>query len=186
MTSARRLGSPARPGLARWGARYLRIFSFAVALVCLALPAAAQQQKQRLRVDDYVIDAQLFPATHQIAARARGNGTALDAVNPPVLKLHSALHPTKVEDAAGKTIPPERVTQDSTIRLSLPTALTKGTSTTFTFEYEGALQSGDDSPVPGLKLAYVSDDTSYLMYAGRWFPTLGYGTNRFTATFNIT
>src|SRR5207248_5020924 len=87
---------------------------------------------------------------------------------------------------AGHTLQVERVTQDSTIRLALPAAITKGTSTTFTFEYEGTLQSGDDSPVPGLKLAYVGDDTSYLLYAGRWFPMVGYETNRFTATINVT
>ncbi len=45
--------------------------------------------------------------------------------------------------------------------------------------------SADDSPVPGLKLAYIGDDTSYLLYAGRWFPVLGYGVNRFTATINL-
>ena len=38
----------------------------------------------------------------------------------------------------------------------------------------------------GLKLAYISDDTSYLLYAGRWFPVNAYGINRFTATINIT
>ena len=38
----------------------------------------------------------------------------------------------------------------------------------------------------GLKLAYVGDDTSYLLYAGRWFPVSGYGTNRFTANIKIT
>jgi hypothetical protein len=37
-----------------------------------------------------------------------------------------------------------------------------------------------------LKLASISDDTSYLLYAGRWFPVTGYGINRFTATINVT
>ena len=55
-----------------------------------------------------------------------------------------------------------------------------------TFEYEGVLDSADDSPVQGLKLAYIGDDTSYLLYAGRWFPVNAYGINRFTATINIT
>ena len=48
------------------------------------------------------------------------------------------------------------------------------------------LDSADDSPVQGLKLAYIGDDTSYLLYAGRWFPVNAYGINRFTATMNIT
>ena len=40
--------------------------------------------------------------------------------------------------------------------------------------------------MPGLKLAYVGDDTSYLLYAGRWFPVTGYGFNRFTSTISVT
>ena len=89
-------------------------------------------------------------------------------------------------DAAGKPLSAERVTQDSTVRVPLTTPLAKDSSTTLTFEYEGTLDSADDSPVQGLKLAYVGDDTSYLLYAGRWFPVNAYGINRFTATMNIT
>jgi hypothetical protein len=55
-----------------------------------------------------------------------------------------------------------------------------------TFEYEGVLDSADDSPVPGLKLTSVNDDTSYLLYAGDWFPVNDYGIDRFTATINVT
>ena len=55
-----------------------------------------------------------------------------------------------------------------------------------TFEYEGTLDNADDSPVQGLKLAYVGPDTSYLLYSGLWFPVEGYGLNRFTSTINVT
>ncbi|MGA2344934.1 MAG: M1 family aminopeptidase, partial [Candidatus Sulfotelmatobacter sp.] len=44
----------------------------------------------------------------------------------------------------------------------------------------------DNSPVPGLKLAYIGDDTSYLFYSGRWFPVSGFGINRFTSTISVT
>ena len=80
----------------------------------------------------------------------------------------------------------ERVTQDSTVRVPLTTPVAKDSSSTLTFEYEGTLDSADDSPVQGLKLAYIGDDTTYLLYAGRWFPVNAYGINRFTATMNIT
>ena len=52
--------------------------------------------------------------------------------------------------------------------------------------YEGQLETADHSPVPGLKLAYVGDDTSYLLYSGRWFPVSGDGLNRFTASISVT
>jgi len=154
-------------------------------LAVLSLSAAAQQ-RQRMRVDDYVIDAELAPKQHHLTARAKVKITALDDVNTAVFELHNALHVSRVEDEAGKPLSSERVTQDSTVRVPLPNVLNKGQSTTLTFDYDGILQSGDDSPVPGLKLAYVGDDTTYLLYSGRWFPMVGYGTNRFTATINVT
>ena len=154
-------------------------------LAILGLPAAAQQ-RQRMRVDDYVIDAELAPKQHHLTAHTKVKITALDDVNTAVFELHNALHVSRVEDETGKPLSSERVTQDSTVRVPLPTVLNKGQSTTLTFDYDGILQSGDDSPVPGLKLAYVGDDTTYLLYSGRWFPVVGFGTNRFTATINMT
>ena len=72
------------------------------------------------------------------------------------------------------------------MRVRIARKLPKDASTTLTFEYEGELSSADDSPVRDLKLASIDDDTSYLLYAGRWFPVSGYGINRFTSTINIT
>jgi aminopeptidase N len=140
----------------------------------------------RLRVDDYQIDAELIPHTHKITAQAKVKFTALEDLNIATFELHNALRVTKVLDAAGKLLSAERVTQDSTVRVALATPVAKDTSSTLTFDYEGVLDSADDSPVQGLKLAYIGDDTSYLLYAGRWFPVNAYGINRFTATINIT
>jgi aminopeptidase N len=161
------------------------LLCFVSSFFVVSLPAWAAD-KTRLRVDDYQIDAELTPHTHKIAARARVKFTALEDLNIATFELHNALRVTKVLDMAGKPLSAERVTQDSTIRVALATPVAKDTSTTLTFEYEGVLDSADESPVQGLKLAYVSDDTTYLLYAGRWFPVSGYGINRFTATMNIT
>jgi hypothetical protein len=153
--------------------------AFGLAFPCLAA------EKARIEVNDYVIQAIISPQTHQIKAQARVRFTALDDINIAIFELHNALRPTRVVDANGQALSVERVSQDSTIRISLPNGLTKGASDTLTFEYEGAVQSGDDSPVPGLKLAYIGDPITYLLYAGRWFPMAGYGTNRFTSTISI-
>jgi len=143
-------------------------------------------EKMRLQVDDYQIDAELTPHTHKLVARAKVKFTALEDLNIATFELHNALRLTKVSDAAGKLLSAERVTQDSTVRVQLPEGITKGTSATLTFEYEGVLDSADESPVQGLKLASIGDDTTYLLYAARWFPVNAYGINRFTATINIT
>jgi len=156
-------------------------------LFCLAAALAAPAaEKPRIRVDDYAISAELVPASHKLLAHARVKFTALEDLSIATFELHNALRVTKVTDAQGRVLNAERVTQDSTVRVALPDGLSKGASTSLTFDYEGALQYADESPVEGLKLAYIGDDTSYLLYAGRWFPMVGYNTNRFTATLGIT
>jgi tetratricopeptide (TPR) repeat protein len=155
--------------------------------ICLfaSLPGWAAD-KMRLRVDDYQIDAEITPHAHKLSARARVKFTALEGLNAATFELHNDLRVTKVTDDSGQLLTAERVTQDSTVRVQLAKDLPKDMSSTLTFEYEGALDSGDNSPVQGLKLASINDDTSYLLYAGRWFPVNAYGLNRFTATINVT
>jgi Peptidase family M1 domain len=160
--------------------------------VCLGLVSLLMSsptwaaEKMRLQVDDYQIEAELTPHTHKLVARAKVKFTALEDLNIATFELHNALRLAKVSDAAGKLLSAERVTQDSTVRVQLPDGITKDTSATLTFEYEGILDSADESPVQGLKLASIGDDTTYLLYAARWFPVNAYGINRFTATINIT
>jgi tetratricopeptide (TPR) repeat protein len=154
-------------------------------LVLLAQPSGAAE-KAHLRVDDYQIEATLEPHLHQITARAKVKFTAQQDLSVAVFELHNDLRVTKVLDEKNQPLSAERVTQDSTVRVPLPNGLAKDASTTLTFEYEGQLESADNSPVPGLSLASIGDDTSYLFYAGRWFPVSGYGLNRFTSTISIT
>lgn len=161
----------------------LAIFLF---LCCAGAPKARAAEKTRLRVDDYQIDVELLPQNHKLTARAAVKVTALEDLNVAVFQLNNALRITKLTDANNKALTPERNTQDSTVRFSLLTGLQKNASTTINFEYEGTLESADESPVEGLKLAYVGPDTSYLLYSGLWFPVAGYGVNRFTSTINVT
>jgi tetratricopeptide (TPR) repeat protein len=154
-------------------------------VVLLAMPSRAAD-KARLRVDDYQIEAELSPHLHQITARAKVKFTALQDLSVAVFELHNDLRVTKVLDEKNQPLSAERVTQDSTVRVPLPAGLAKDASTTLTFEYEGVLENADNSPVPGLKLAYIGDDTSYLFYSGRWFPVSGFGLNRFTSTISVT
>jgi len=159
--------------------------SLFLVLFFLTLPARAAE-KARLRVDDYQIEAELSPHLHQMTARAKVKFTALQDLNVAIFELNNAFRVTRVLDANNKPLSAERLTQDFTVRVPLTGGLTKDSSTTLTFEYEGNLENADDSPVPGLSLARIGDDTSYLLYSGRWFPVSGYGLNRFTSTISIT
>jgi len=168
--------------------RALSVLSSSLTLmlvVLLTIPSRAAE-KSRLRVDDYQIEAELSPHLHQITARAKIKFTALQDLSLAVFELHNDLRVTKVLDEKNQLLSAERVTQDSTVRVLLPAGLSKDASTTLTFEYEGVLENADNSPVPGLKLAYIGDDTSYLFYSGRWFPVSGFGLNRFTSTISVT
>ncbi len=168
--------------------RQVRAFAsfFAFLLVFSAALPLWGAEKPRVQVQDYIIDAELQPTAHKLVARAKVKFTALEDLSVVSFELHNALRPTKVLDENGNTLDAERITQDSSVRIPFANGLTKGTTTTLTFEYEGVLQNADDSPVQGLKLAYVGDDTSYLLYAGRWFPLVNYGINRFTSTIRVT
>ena len=163
------------------------LYSFLIfSLSLLASHTASAAEKPRLRVDDCQIDAELLPQTHKITARATVKVTALDDLSVATFQLNNGLRITKLTDANNKPLTPERNTQDSTVRFGLTSGLAKNASTSFTFEYEGTLETADDSPVQGLKLAYVGPDTNYLLYSGLWFPIAGYGTNRFTSTISVT
>ena len=161
-------------------------FSLVLLFISVANQPVRAAEKTRLRVDDYQIDVELLPQTHKLTARAVVKVTGLEDVNVVTFQLNNALRITKLTDANNKPLTPERNTQDSTVRFALNSGIAKNASTTFTFEYEGMLESVDDSPVQGVKLAYVGPDTSYLLYSGLWFPVSGYGINRFTSTINVT
>jgi Peptidase family M1 domain/TPR repeat len=158
---------------------------FVLALFVVAAPAWAAE-KTHFRADDYQIDAVLFPHEHKIVARAKVKITALEELNVATFQLHNDLRLTKVSDALGKPLTADRLPQNSSLRISLSQMLPKDQSTTLTFDYEGVLDSADDSPVPGLKLTSINDDTCYLLYAGDWFPVNDFGIDRFTATINVT
>ncbi|HEV2697513.1 MAG TPA: M1 family aminopeptidase, partial [Terriglobales bacterium] len=155
----------------------------AVSVPCLPAWAA---EKARFHADDYQIDAVLNPHDHKIVARAKVKITALEDLNIATFQLHNDLRLTKVADGSGKSLTADRIPQNSSVRVSLTKPVPKNESTTLTFDYEGVLDSADDSPVPGLKLTSINEDTSYLLYAGDWFPVNEYGIDRFTATINVT
>ena len=159
---------------------------FLVACVLSLVAQAMGAEKPRVKAEDYVIDAEIVPKTHCLIAHARVKFTALEDTNFASFELHNALRTTKVLDNNGRPLTAERVSQDNAIRVTFPSSLAKGSTNTLTFEYEGTLNSADDSPVEGLKLASISEEVTYLLYAGRWFPVTNFGIDRFTATINIT
>jgi len=166
--------------------RRRELIGFVLVVLSLASLPAWAAEKPCFHVDDYQIDAVLNPHDHKLTARARVKITAQEELNVATFNLHNDLRLSKVTDTTGKTLTVDRVPQDSSVRVSLNKTVAKGDSATLTFEYEGVLDSADDSPVPGLKLTAINDDTTYLLYAGDWFPVSSFGIDRFSSTINVT
>ncbi|MGC2209611.1 MAG: M1 family aminopeptidase [Candidatus Korobacteraceae bacterium] len=171
---------------ARWTVRKTFLTGLAGMLLAGLLPVRLPaREKPRIQAEDYSIEATVSPLTHKLTARAVVKFVALDDISIASFELHNALRVTQVTDQAGNVLPAERVSQDSTVRVLLPNGMSKGQEATLTFNYEGNVTSADDSPVPGLRLAYVGDPISYLLYSGRWFPVTNFGIDRFTARVKI-
>jgi tetratricopeptide (TPR) repeat protein len=81
----------------------------------------------------------------------------------------------------------ERNVTDSTVRVTPAAIIPKGTTTTWTFSYDGK-PTVETSPVDGIEFAHIADPISVLLYPGRWFPIAmpGLFTDRFTAEMHIT
>ena len=163
----------------------LKILIVTAFVVGASLRVWAAPARVQMQITGYVIGADLDPAANKLTATAAVSVTALEDLTQVTFELNNGLQVTKLTDATGKVLTPERLTTNSTVRVALATPLAKGTSTTFNFAYEGELKGADTSPVEGIKLAAVADPISILLYAGRWFPMTGLFTNRFTAEMHV-
>ncbi len=144
----------------------------------------AQTSGPRFNVQNYVIDAELFPSQHLLSAKARIDLIPNTDVTALTFELHSNLRVEKVVDTTGQEVAYKQDGQ--ALNLSLLNPLSAGKAASITVTYGGMLNTADGSPVEGIKVAYVGTEGSYLLYAGRWFPVNAGGLNRFSATMNIT
>jgi tetratricopeptide (TPR) repeat protein len=141
-------------------------------------------ERPTINITGYVINAQLDPGEHTLKATARVTFTAIDNISSAVFELHNALKVDSVTDEKNHPLSGERG-PNATISIALPSQMRKGATATFTFVYEGTLSGSEESPVEGLKVVSIGDPISYLLYAGRWFPMVGYLTDRFTAEIHV-
>ena len=167
-----------------------RRFLAALSTVCvLAIPAWrgawAAPARPQLNVTGYVISADLDPALGKLTASADVTFTALEDLTTTSFELNNGLAITKLTDKAGNALNSERLTSNSTVRITLPGPLAKDSVNTFHFEYSGILTGSDTSPVEGIKMAAVGDPISMLLYPGAWFPMTGLYTDRFTAAIDV-
>src|SRR5271156_2454291 len=155
------------------------------AMLAMTVSHLFAADRSNIDITGYVIDAQLDPAEHTLKATARVTFTATDSVSTAIFELHNALKVDSVTDQQHHPLSGERG-PNATISVALPSPMSKGATSTLTFVYEGTLTGSEESPVEGLKVASIGDPITYLLYAGRWFPMVGYLTDRFTAEIHVT
>jgi Tfp pilus assembly protein PilF len=166
-----------------WGV-FLAAAGVFLAALAVAVPALAQRERPALHVTGYVIDAELDPATHHLTATAVVSFTPPANQDVATFGFHPALRISKITDENGKVLDGER-TADGSIRVTPAQTFSAGQTLHWTFAYDGIITGNEDGPVEGLKLAAIQEPISYLLYSGRWFPTSGYLTDRFTAEMHI-
>ncbi|HWA93583.1 MAG TPA: M1 family aminopeptidase [Terracidiphilus sp.] len=158
--------------------------TLAAAIVSIPLPAIAQRPRPTLDITGYVIDAEIDPATHHLAATAAVTFTTPPESESVSFGFHPALKVEKITDEAGNVLTGERLA-DGTIRVTPSAPLNSAAPLHWTFDYNGTITGNEDGPVEGLKLAAIGEPITYLLYPARWFPMTGYMTDRFTAEIHI-
>ena len=156
----------------------------ALLTVALVLTGSAGFAQTRFEVTKYSIEAELFPSTHILSAKARIDFVPKTDLTTLSFELHSFLRVDKVLDAAGKDLRFRR--EGLSLQVDFLNPLPQGSPSSITVSYGGPLSSAEGSPVENLKLAYVGTEGSYLLYAARWFPVSDYGVSRFAASMRIT
>lgn len=167
--------------------RLLPIVLFALTTLAVQPMRAAIPLRQQIDVQNYLIHADLDPATGRLNATATVTFTTLEDLTSVIFGLNNGLQITSLSSADKSTLTPERNAADSTVRVAVPSPLSKGSSFTWTFTYSG-LPTVDSSPVDGINFVHVADPISILLYPGRWFPISlpGLFTDRFTAEIHVT
>src|SRR5262245_24729009 len=149
----------------------------------LLVAAAPSRAQARFEVVNYTIDAELFPSTHVLTAKAKIDFLPSADLTTISFELHSNLRVETLQDASGKPLAFRRDGLNLTVDFINPQI--SGKLSSITVQYGGLLVSAEGSPVENIKLAYIGPEGSYLLYPARWFPVNGYGVNRFAATMRI-
>ncbi len=164
----------------------LRFYKWTALLVAFGAVAWAQQQRPRIDITKYTIDADINPRTQSLLATAKIDFTPLDPTNDLTFELNNALAVSKAIDQQNQPLQTSRNAQDFTVKVSLPTGAQKSQPCSVSLTYGGKLTGDEDSPINGIKFAALHPDYGYLLYPARWFPVSGYTTDRFMADLRIT
>ncbi|MGH9484466.1 MAG: hypothetical protein ACRD1F_05365, partial [Terriglobales bacterium] len=135
-------------------------------------------------VSHYDLNLSFNFAAHTLDATAKLTIVPNAELATATLQLNQALRVKSVTSASGNAMGHGR-TGDKVL-LAFTPPLEANTPSTITMEYTGALPNAGQSPISGIRTAYVGPDGAFLLYPGEWFPMAGYDRSRFSADITAT
>jgi len=150
--------------------------------------AAAQQPpaKPAFHASHYEVDATLSPGNQTLTAKVQAEFVADEASSNLQVELNPNLKIASIQ-LSGQPVQFSRVSgQALDVAITLPNTVSAGQSVTLSFAYSGPLAGDQNSPSPGVQLAYIGKKSAYLLLASRWFPLVSYVGQRYTAVFHLT
>ena len=159
------------------------LIAFVLAALVSAGPSSAQQLRARqqqapqddqsdrpkIHVDMYSVEVTLVPEEHKLSGKADIQFKQLDRQNYAVFDLDRRLRVEKAT-VGGMDARFRQFDVDSTVEIDLSGQQFTNNPVVH-IEYSGILNPDEDRHDP--VLARVSDDSAFLLYGGRWFPTNG-------------
>ena len=158
----------------------------AAAAQAVAPPRAQAQRGAAFRAVHYEVNATLSPAEHLLTARTRVDFQCITPSRNLEVELHPNLRITAIQTAEGKPVEFDRQPeQPIVVRVTLPELVNVDAAVSLTFDYSGPLLNDEFSPAPGMVLARIDTEMSFLLQPARWFPLTGFPGHRYTSVFNI-
>ena len=161
-------------------------------LLLLAAPLAAQparpaanDQSDRPKIDvqSYTVDVTLVPAEHRLVGKADIRIKQLDRNSYATFDLDRRLR-VSTASVGGKESRFRQFDLDSTVEVDLSDSRFGTGDPVVHIEYGGVLDPEEDRRDP--VLAKISEDSAFLLYEGKWFPTNGLFTDKAEMKLNVT
>jgi hypothetical protein len=159
-----------------------------LALACAApAPLGAQAPRpSNFLAEHYDVSATIDTGGQSLSAVAKVDFRPAEASSNVRVELHPNLELREVKGADGKPLTFQRDSENHLfVQISLPGQVAAGSKVTLTFTYGGILANAENSPIPGVRAAFINKDGAYLLLPGRWFPLTNFPSNRYTGTFRL-
>jgi aminopeptidase N len=169
-----------------------RILGSLLVLFLLSAPLAAQparggqndqSDRPRIDVESYTVNVTLVPEEHRLIGKADIRFKQLDRNSYATFDLDRRLRVANVT-VGGQDTRFRQFDLDSTVEVDLSNSRFGSGDPVIHIDYAGILNPEDERREP--VLAKVSDDSAFLLYEGKWFPTNGLFTDKADMRLHVT